>query len=83
MGHYLGVGLAVLVNGLAPSVITIVGEVTRVWDRIGGIVEDVVRERARTHALTRIVPTDNTLDPRLRGTVALVLQEHFQPRIFS
>jgi len=83
MGHYLGVGLAMLVNGLAPSVITIVGEITRAWDRIDAIVKDVVRDRARTHAPTRIAPTDNSLDPRLRGTVALVLQKHFQPRMLS
>jgi predicted NBD/HSP70 family sugar kinase len=83
MGHYLGLGLAMLVIGLAPSVITIVGEVTRVWDRIGTIVQDVVREKARTHAATRIAPTDNSLDPRVRGTVALVLQKHFQPRLLS
>jgi predicted NBD/HSP70 family sugar kinase len=83
MGQYLGLGLAMLVIGLAPSVITIVGEVTRVWDRVGTIVQDVVRERARTHAATRITPTDNSLDPRVRGTVALVLQQHFQPRMLS
>jgi predicted NBD/HSP70 family sugar kinase len=83
MGHYLGVGLAMLVIGLAPSVITVVGEVTRVWDRIGAIVQEVVGEKARTHAATRIAPTDNSLDPRVRGTVALVLQEHFQPSILS
>ena len=83
MGHYLGVGLAMLVIGLAPSVITIVGEVTRVWDRIGAIVQEVVRERAQTHPTTRIVPTDNSMDPRVRGTVALVLQKHFQPRMLS
>ena len=83
MGRYLGMGLAMLVIGLAPSVITIVGEVTRVWDRIGAIVQEVVRERAQTHATTQIVPTDNSLDPRVRGTVALVLQRHFQPRMLS
>jgi predicted NBD/HSP70 family sugar kinase len=83
MGHYLGVGLAMLVKGLAPSVITIVGEVTRAWDRIGAVVQDVVTERARTHPATRIAPTDNSLQPRLRGTVALVLQKHFQPRMLS
>ena len=83
MGRYLGMGLAMLVIGLAPSVITIVGEVTRDWDRIGAIVQEVVRERAQTHATTRIVPTDNSLDPRVRGTVALVLQKHFQPRMLS
>ncbi len=83
MGHYLGVGLATLVEGLAPSVITVVGEITRAWDRIGKIVRDVVRERVRTHTGTRIAPTDNSLQPRLRGTVALVLQKHFQPRMLS
>jgi predicted NBD/HSP70 family sugar kinase len=83
MGKYLGLGLAMLVNGLAPSVVTIVGEVTRAWDRVGPIVEKVVEERARTHAATRIVPTDDVLQPRLRGTVALVLQKHFQPQMLS
>jgi glucokinase-like ROK family protein len=83
MGRYLGLGLAVLANGLAPSVITIVGEVTRAWDRVGALVEKVVQEHVRTHVETRIVPTDNNLQPRLRGTIALVLQKHFQPNMIS
>lgn len=83
MGRYLGLGLAMLINALAPSIITIVGEVTRAWKRIGPILEKTVLERARTHARTRIVPTDDFLQPRLRGTVALVLQGYFQPYIFS
>ena len=68
-----------LVNGLAPSVVTIVGEVTRAWNRVGAIVQNVVQERVRTHAETQIVPIDDILQPRLRGTIALVLQKHFQP----
>ena len=83
MGKYLGLGLAMLVNGLAPSVVTIVGEVTRAWGRVGPIVQKVIKERSRTHASTRIVPTDDVLQPRLRGTVALVLQKHFQPQMLS
>lgn len=83
MGRYLGLGLAMLVNGLAPSVVTIVGEVTRAWNRIGPIVKSGVKERACTHAATRIVPMDDILQPRLRGTIALVLQKHFQPYILS
>jgi glucokinase-like ROK family protein len=79
MGWYLGLGLAMLVNGLAPSVVTIVGEVTRAWNRVGAIVQNVVQERVRTHAETQIVPIDDILQPRLRGTIALVLQKHFQP----
>ncbi|MGH9354416.1 MAG: ROK family transcriptional regulator [Terriglobia bacterium] len=81
MACYLGSGIAMLVNGLAPSVITIVGEVTRAWDRVGPIVDRVVSERARTHAGTRIVPSDATAQPRLKGTIALVLQKHFQPHL--
>ena len=83
MARYLGLGLAMLVNGLAPSVITIVGEVTRAWSRMGPIAQQEIEQRARTHANTRIVPTDDVLQPRLRGTVALVLQKHFQPDIFA
>lgn len=83
MAGYLGTGIAMLVNGLAPSVITIVGEVTRLWDRVGPIVERVVAERARTHAGTRIVPSDAAAQPRLKGTIALVLQKHFQPQLLA
>ena len=82
MGHYLGLGLSMVVNSLAPTLITIVGEITRAWNRVGPIVHRVIEQHARTHAKTRIVPTDDVLQPRLRGTVALVLQKHFQPNIF-
>ncbi|MGE5325871.1 MAG: ROK family transcriptional regulator [Deltaproteobacteria bacterium] len=83
MGKHLGEGLATLVNGLAPGVITVVGEVTRAWDRVGPILQKVVRERAHSYAVTRIVPTNDIMQPRLRGTVALVLQKHFQPQMLS
>jgi predicted NBD/HSP70 family sugar kinase len=75
--HYLGVGIAHLVTGLAPDVIVVIGEVTRLWDRIGPIINEIVRSRSFTHATTRIVPTDPATQPRLRGTIALVLQKHF------
>ena len=77
MAHCLGVGMALLITGLAPAVIVVVGEVTRAWDRVGPIIDDVVKRRSRTHAVTRIVPTDRSTQPRLRGTVALILQKHF------
>lgn len=77
MAHYLGVGIALLVTGLAPDVIVVIGEVTRLWDRIGPIINERVRSRSFTHATTRIVPTDPATQPRLRGTIALVLQKHF------
>jgi predicted NBD/HSP70 family sugar kinase len=77
MAQQLGKGLALLVTGLAPDVIVVVGEVTRLWGQVGPTVEDVVKQHTFTHATTRIVPTDPTAQPRLRGTIALVLQKHF------
>lgn len=77
MAHYLGVGIAMLVTGLAPEVLVVVGEVTRAWHRVGQLVEETVRQHAFTNAGTRIVPTDPDAQPRLRGTMALVLQKHF------
>ena len=83
MARYLGLGIAMLVNGLAPSVIVVVGQVTRAWKRVGPIIQRVVRECAHTHAATRIEPADDATQPRLRGTIALVLQKHFRPRLFD
>jgi len=77
MAHYIGVGLSVLVTGLAPDIIIIVGEVTRAWAQVGPIIEQVIHSRSFTHASPRIVPTDPASQPRLRGTIALVLQKHF------
>lgn len=77
MAHYLGVGIATLVTGLAPDVIVVIGEVTRVWDQVGPIINQTVQERSLTQASTRIVPTDPATHPRLHGTIALILQKHF------
>ncbi len=77
MARYLGAGIALLVTGLAPDVIVVVGEVTRLWYQIGPVISDVVKRHSFTPAATRIVPTDPVTQPRLRGTIALVLQKHF------
>jgi predicted NBD/HSP70 family sugar kinase len=77
MGHYLGIGISMLITGIAPSLIIVVGEVTRAWNRIAPILEGVVAERSRNANLTRIIPAEDTAQPRLRGTIALVLQKHF------
>ena len=77
MARFLGVGLAVLVTGLNPEVIVIIGEVTGAWDRVGPIVSGVIARRSLSHASTRIVPTDPALQPRLRGAATLVIQQHF------
>src|ERR1043166_7000180 len=77
MADYLGQGLALLVNGLAPDVIIVVGEVTRAWRTAGQVISDSVKRHSFTSATTRILPTDPITQPRLRGTIALVLQKHF------
>ena len=77
MAQYLGAGVAMLVTGLAPDVVVVVGDITRAWERVGPIINRVVKERLPTQTNTRIVPTDPRTQPRLRGTIALVLQEHF------
>ena len=77
MARYLGVGLSNLAVGLDPDVIVIVGEVTTAWSRVGPIVEDILRTRALAPPLTRLVPTDSAAQPRLRGAVTLVVQQHF------
>jgi len=77
MAHYLGVGIAMLVTGLAPDIILVIGEVTRLWTQVEPIIKKTVAERSLTHANTKLVPTDPVSHPRLLGTIALVLQQHF------
>jgi len=77
MAHYLGIGIAMLVSGLAPDVLVVVGEVTRAWNRVGPIINAAVRHRSFTHAATRILSTNSEAQPRLWGAVALIFQKHF------
>lgn len=77
MAHYLGAGIALLITGLAPDEILVIGEITRLWNQVEPIITKTVSERCQTHAATRIVPTDPVSHPRLLGTIALVVQKHF------
>jgi predicted NBD/HSP70 family sugar kinase len=77
MAKYLGKGIAMLVMGLAPDVIVIVGDVTHMWSRVHPIIEKVVRKWASTHPAVRITASSPESQPRLRGIIALVLQKHF------
>jgi predicted NBD/HSP70 family sugar kinase len=77
MARYLGTGLSNLATGLAPDVIAVVGEVTAVWDRVGPIVAQIMAARSLPNLPTRVVPTDPKAQPRLRGAVTLVVQQHF------
>jgi predicted NBD/HSP70 family sugar kinase len=77
MAHYLGVGTAMLITSFTPSLIICVGEVTRVWSRIGPIIQAIVNEKSPFAGATRIIPLDDFAFPRLRGAISLILQKHF------
>jgi predicted NBD/HSP70 family sugar kinase len=77
MATFLGAGLATIVTGLAPQVIVVIGEVTSAWDRVGPIISEVLERRALRETPTRIIATDHATQPRLRGAVTLVVQQHF------
>lgn len=78
MAHFLGVGLAMLAVGIAPQTLVIIGEVTHAWDRIYPIIQDVINKRMPSlKNETRIVASEESAQPRLRGSVALILQKHF------
>jgi predicted NBD/HSP70 family sugar kinase len=77
MGRYLGVGVTMLATGLEPSLIVLVGEVTRAWSRIGPIIKQTMIESCPLKDATRVLAADDALQPRLRGTVALIIQKHF------
>ncbi len=77
MANFLGIGLAMVVRGLEPDVVVLVGEVTRAWTRVGPIVRAALQQRVATRGNVRIVPTDPESEPRLRGTITLALQKHF------
>ncbi len=75
--RYLGIGVAGLVTGLAPQVLVVIGEITAAWSRVGPIINRTVKERSIPRICTEIVPTDPGTQPRLRGAVTLVVQQHF------
>jgi N-acetylglucosamine repressor len=72
--HYLGLGLASIVNTLDPARIVIGGEITDAWDLVEGAVRQGLAERAlkAAGADTEIVVVAAHEHPRLRGASALV-----------
>jgi len=67
-----------LISGMAPSMIVVIGEVTRSWKRIEPIIKNILNARLPgSPMVTRIVPAEDSLQPRLRGSMALILQKHF------
>jgi predicted NBD/HSP70 family sugar kinase len=78
MAHYLGRGMRLIVAGLAPERIIVVGDLTRSWHRFGPVIETEVRQQVLPGGCPpKLVPAHEDGRARLRGTIALVLQKHF------
>lgn len=78
MAHYLGRGMRMIVAGLDPELILVIGDLTRSWHRFGPVIEAEVRAQVLPGGtMPRLIPVHEGGKARLRGTVALVLQKHF------
>lgn len=78
MAQYLGRGMRMIVAGLAPERIIVVGDLTRSWHRFGSVIEAEVQAQVLPGGCApQLVPAYEDGMARLRGTVALVLQKHF------
>jgi predicted NBD/HSP70 family sugar kinase len=82
--RYLGLGIAMVVNGLNPECVYIGGEITEAWALMEATVRAALAERTLTEvaARTPIKLADPAEHPRLRGASALVSAPLFAaPRI--
>ncbi len=72
--HFLGSGIAIIVNTLSPGQICVGGEIIEAWDIVGPIIRKTVAERALTDAAaaTPVVPEKSPSEARLRGATTLV-----------
>lgn len=78
MAHYLGRGMRMIVAGLDPERILVVGDLTRSWHRFGPVIEAEVQAQVLPGGAAPLVqPVHEGGLARLRGTVALVLHKHF------
>jgi predicted NBD/HSP70 family sugar kinase len=78
MARHLGRGMRMIVAGLSPERIVVVGDLTRSWRRFGPVIEAEVQAQVLAGGcIPAVVPAHEDGMGRLRGTIALVLQKHF------
>jgi predicted NBD/HSP70 family sugar kinase len=78
MARFLGRGMRMIVAGLDPEEILVIGELTRSWNRFGPVIQaEVDAQTLKGGIPPRVTPVHEDGMARLRGTVALVLQKHF------
>ena len=73
MAVQLARGLAILVAGLAPEVVIIVGDCTALWPRISPLIESELIAKSFTSLIPRVVAAEDGDAARLRGAAALAL----------
>ena len=82
MAQAIGRGMRMIIAGLSPEEVVFVGEFTRLWNRLGPVIEAEVANSVLVGKPPLVRPA--AAEPsiaRLRGTVALVLQKHFGPSV--
>jgi predicted NBD/HSP70 family sugar kinase len=78
MAQFLGRGMRMIVAGLDPEQIVVIGDLTRSWHRFGPVIQAEVQAQGLSGGVApKLIPVHEDGMARLRGTVALVLQKHF------
>jgi len=77
-GHYLGVGIGNLIQGLAPQAVIIGGPITRVWPLISEeVIAGATESICRGLPSTKIIGSTLGSEPTLMGALSLVLASKF------
>ena len=78
MARYVGLGMRMIVVGLAPQRIIVLGDLTRSWHLFSPVIEAELRSHILPGGSLPILQTANEDGmARLRGAVALMMQKHF------
>jgi predicted NBD/HSP70 family sugar kinase len=78
MASYLGRGMRMLVGGLAPERIVVVGDLTKSWERFEAVIMPEILDQVSPGGVgPKLIPARDGGVARLRGTVALVLENDF------
>ncbi|MCA1815951.1 MAG: ROK family transcriptional regulator [Acidobacteria bacterium] len=76
--HYLGVGIANLIQGLSPEAVIIGGPIVRAWSLIANDIQTAARENiCRGLPLAQIIASTLGAEPTLMGALSLVLMTKF------
>ncbi len=77
-GHYLGVGIANLIQGLAPQAVILAGPITQVWPLISDDIKKAAQQSiCRGLPSTAIIGSTLGTQPTLMGALSLVLASKF------